>query len=193
MVQNKASNPMFFKRERELTTDKEQIRTGDTRVSTARFVMPITDVPANDTWRASIGTPHILYVFVLSLIQGRAGKGRAEADSFAMNNAKTANWRRKRKGITGVGLGDGGGAGEVAGAGGHGLALVVAVEGVGGVGLDGVWEEAESARLQRQAVGAGTAGVVQRRLQCLHAGVAPRHAPRRRSGGVGDADKDDQK
>ena len=39
-------------------------------------------------------------------------------------------------------MGDGGGAGEVTGARSHGLALEEAVEGVGGVGLDGVGEEA---------------------------------------------------
>lgn len=74
-------------------------------------------------------------------------------------------------------MGNGGGAGEIAGAGGTGLALVVAIEGVGGVSLDGVGEETEAVGLNGKAIGSRTACIVQRSLKGLAASVASGHAP----------------
>ena len=75
---------------------------------------------------------------------------------------------------------DGGGAGEVACPGGAALALVVAVEGVRGVGGLGVRLEARRAGLDGAAVGAVPARPVQRRLQQRLADARVRHAPARR-------------
>ncbi len=74
-------------------------------------------------------------------------------------------------------MGNGGSAGKVAAAGGHGLALEEAVEGVGGVGLDGVGEVAEAIGENGGAICAHPACVVQSRLQGLVARVTPYHAP----------------
>lgn len=79
--------------------------------------------------------------------------------------------------LTRIGVGDGGRAAEVA-AGGDGVLLVVAVEGVGGVVVDGVRVEAAPAGLDRRAVRAVAAGVVQRDLQRRRARALARHAPR---------------
>lgn len=82
--------------------------------------------------------------------------------------------RRKR---TWVGGGDDGDAGEVAGSGDPGLALVVAVHGIGGMGLNGVGQVTEAVALDRRAVGARAASVVQRDLQRRIHRVASRYAP----------------
>jgi hypothetical protein len=79
--------------------------------------------------------------------------------------------------LTGIGVGDGGRAAEVA-AGRGGVLLVVAVEGVGRVVVDGVRVEAAPALLDRGAVRAVAAGVVQRDLQRGRAGALAGHAPR---------------
>ncbi|KAL6976346.1 hypothetical protein U1Q18_025133, partial [Sarracenia purpurea var. burkii] len=79
---------------------------------------------------------------------------------------------------TWVGFGNGGGASEITAARGIGLALVEAIEGIRGVSLKGVGKVTQPRRLNGGAVGSGAARVVERRLQRLVAGVAPRHAPR---------------
>ena len=66
--------------------------------------------------------------------------------------------------LTGLLVDDGAGTREVAGHGRPALALVVAVERVGGVRSLGVRLEARAAGLDRAAVGAVSARVVQRRL-----------------------------
>lgn len=74
-------------------------------------------------------------------------------------------------------MGNSGSAGEVARAGSTGLALIVAVEGVGGVSLDGVWQETEAVGLYGMAVGTGAARVVEGCLEGLAASVASGNTP----------------
>lgn len=76
-------------------------------------------------------------------------------------------------------MGNGGGAGKVAAARSHGLALVVAVEGVGGVCLDSVGQVAEAIGLYWGAIRASSTCIVQGCLQCLGARVTPGHTPGR--------------
>ncbi|KAG6527696.1 hypothetical protein ZIOFF_009822 [Zingiber officinale] len=86
--------------------------------------------------------------------------------------------RRGEKYLTGVGDCHCGGVGKVAGTGSGIGALVIAVEGVGGMGRQGVREVTQPAGLHRRAVRhPGPARVIQCRLQCLRPRPAPSYAP----------------
>lgn len=80
--------------------------------------------------------------------------------------------------LTGISGGDGGRAAKVA-AGGERVLVVVAVEGVGRMVVDGIRVEAAPACLDRRAVYAAVAArIVQRHLQSGRARALARHAPR---------------
>lgn len=78
---------------------------------------------------------------------------------------------------TGISYGNGSYATKRAGGGGCAVALIVAVEGIGSVILDGVWVKADTTGVNGPAISPSTACIVQASLQCLIARITPRHTP----------------
>lgn len=85
--------------------------------------------------------------------------------------------------------GSGSRAAEGAGSWGVAPPLVITVDGIRRVRLQGVGQIAEAGRLNGGAVGAGAAGKVESSLHNLFARVAPHHAPRGCCSGDGGGDQ----
>lgn len=92
---------------------------------------------------------------------------------------KKMEMKRKVSYNTGITSGNGGSGSKITWTRSSGPALVVAVEGIRSVSLNGVREKTESIWLKRKTIPTGPTSIVQRRLQCVAAGVTPRYTPAR--------------